>query len=146
MGIQSSYDTFPDHLAGAKQLLDATIAELEAVKEAFRQKANTLCRTMTPKESFEFRLRSEQFVRPGLSWDPLEEEEESEKGYDYTISFRHCCEFERDFMQFLEGDDRYTVGYGECELPYQDNGRMPVFFMPKEPTPHMLVEEGDQDN
>jgi hypothetical protein len=135
---------------------------LEAVKEAFRQKANTLCRTMTPKESFEFRLRSEQVVRPGLSWNPLEEEEESEEGYDYTIRFGHWYEFKRDFMQFLEGDDRYTVDYGECELPYykahRGGGDMPVAFMPKEPAPHMMVgsnneqedeksdEADDQDN
>jgi hypothetical protein len=51
MAIQSRYDTIPDHLAEAKQLIEDTIAELEGVKEAFRQKANTLCRTMTPKES-----------------------------------------------------------------------------------------------
>jgi hypothetical protein len=140
----------PDHLAEAKQLLDDTTAELEGVKEAFRQKANTLCRTMTPKESFEFRLRSEQFVRPGLSWNPLEEEEESEEGYNYTICFRHCYNFERVFMQFLEGDDRYTVNCGQTELPYsradQDGGLMYVAFMPREPVPHMLVEKGDQDN
>jgi hypothetical protein len=122
---------------------------LEAVKEAFRQKANTLCRrTMTPKESFEFRLRSEQFVRPGLSWNPLEEEEESEEGYNCTISFGHCYELERDFMQFLEGDDRYTVDYGECKLPYSradlDGGEMPVAFMPKEPAPHMMVDSNNE--
>jgi hypothetical protein len=78
-------------------------------------------------------------VRPGLSWNPLEGEEESEEGYHYTIRFGHCYEFERDFMQFLEGDDRYIVGYGECELPYykahRGGGYMPVAFRPKEPTP-----------
>jgi hypothetical protein len=151
MSIQSQHQDFPDHLAEAQQLLDDTTAKLKTMKESFRQKANTLCHTMTPKESFEFRLRSERVVGPGLSWDPGEEEEESEKGYDYTIYFGTNYWLCGDFMQFVEDDDRYTVEWGETALPFCHDdssiGTMPVAFLPKEPAPHMLVDNDlEQDS
>jgi uncharacterized protein YukE len=137
MTIQSSYQEFPNHLSEAKRLLDDTSGELEAVKDSFREKATTLCRTMTPKESFEFRLRSEQVVNPGLAWDPDESVVETGVDYKYKINFYQCYDLKRDFRKFVEEDDRYTVEWGMTELPSRNAddsfGKVLVHFMPKGP-------------
>jgi hypothetical protein len=138
-GLQSLYTPLADP-SQAKDLFDDYTGRLEAVKQSFREDVGKLSLTLSPKESFELRLRYMDVTHHFGACE--EEEEDNEGGYKYRIFNDGQFDVDDEIKHFVEDDDRYSVywwpmdGFDECFT-------MDVSFWPKDPTRHMLKEEED---
>jgi hypothetical protein len=111
----------------AKLLLQFTERLFHDVTEDYRGKVRPICRAMTPKDAFEFRVNSELAVnREAGGKDNCElnreggkiDEDDGATRYDYIlyyVSFKNSdgCVDNQDFISFVEDDDRYEVEWGD---------------------------------
>jgi hypothetical protein len=125
-----------DHAAKFRIFQEETSAQLKNMKQLLRKNVSTRCRTtMTPKESFEYRLQSELAVSADIPWYLLGKDGdiETDRGYLYVIGTNAPFQFEDDFMEFVQDDNRYTVDW-DSHSPKMSSptfGTLDVYFIPK---------------
>jgi hypothetical protein len=110
----------------AKLLLQFTERLFHDVTEDYRSKVRPICRAMTPKDSFEFRVNSELAVNRylGGKWncsldrdewkdDEDDDEDDGVSRYDYYLHYKGDAYMQdKNFKSFVEDDDRYKVKWG----------------------------------
>jgi hypothetical protein len=122
-----SSSEIPNPRKKAKLLLQFTERLFHDVTEDYRVKLSPICRAMTPKDSFEFRVNSEIAVNRELGgkWscglhregEKIDEDDGASR-YDYSLSYlslkqNDACMEDEDFISFVEDDDRYKVEWGD---------------------------------
>jgi hypothetical protein len=116
----------PNPVEKAKLLLKFTERLIHDATEDYRGKVSPICRAMTPKDSFEFRVNSELAVNRYLGgkwncsldrdeWKDDEDDDEDDGviRYDYDLHYKRDAYMQdEDFKSFVEDDDRYKVEWG----------------------------------
>jgi hypothetical protein len=118
-------------LEEAKKLLDEAKYEVYSVQESFWEKVGPICQTMTPKESFEFRVDADPALNPWYlgsckeSFNACELDGVCEKdiadSYKYALMSEGVFRVEDEsYIDFVEDDDRYCVDWGSKYAELQD--------------------------
>jgi hypothetical protein len=97
-----------------------TDAQFGMLKQSFRQNMSILCRTMTPKESFVYRLRSQLARSVDIRLVPTGSRSDKKNGIDsYWVISYSSCQIEVDCKKFVNDDERYTVNWN-CDHRTRD--------------------------
>jgi hypothetical protein len=90
---------------------------------------------MSPRDSFEFRLKSRTECRSSLCFDiPTD----VKKGLSYQVCGADCISpKDKEFRAFVEDDNRYRVHWGCFVKSESGTFSGSLMFIPKDPLPHM---------
>jgi hypothetical protein len=115
--VETGLSLFNPHLPSPPQIVQDASTLFDTFKKVisvrpirFRKKLGPLCREMSPRDSFEFRLASRTEYRYAPHFD---DPKESKKGLIYQVyNADWVSPSDEEFKKFVEDDDRYTVDWG----------------------------------
>jgi hypothetical protein len=137
VGFQNYKQPFPNRLARVQTLFEKHIGAMTKAKQSFLDEVGATALTLSPKDSFELRLRALHVLKPGMypsddyaildfesrghDFDEVEANKPTHRfeanKHDYILNFVFDTDqVDKAFKNFVMDDNRYSVEFGCMEL------------------------------